>query len=345
MFIEVFKHSVMITGFVLIMMILIEYLTIQTKGKWNVAFQKNSWLQIVLASFLGLAPGCLGSFMAVTLYTHEIFNFAALVTVMIATTGDDFFVLFGMAPDTALLLLPILFVISVVTGFILNLFFRNKTFIKLPENHLKYHSHDPECTVFEPVSFIQQLKRISFQRAILLTLVAILLVFFISGDLGSHEWDWERITFIIILSIGLFVVATVPEHFLMEHLWQHTIKKHLPRIFLWTLGTFLLIHTLEHYIFPEESELHEMARNFHIIILLIAVGAGIIPESGPHIVFISLFVGGTIPFSILLANSIVQDGHGAIPLLAESRKSFLMMKAANVAVGLIIGFAGYFMGW
>ena len=82
-----------------------------------------------------------------------------------------------------------------------------------------------------------------------------------------------------------------------------------------------------------------------ILILMIAVLIGIIPESGPHIVFITLFLNGTIPFSILLANSIVQDGHGAIPLLAESQKSFIVMKLINILVGLIVGFSGYFFGF
>jgi hypothetical protein len=67
-------------------------------------------------------------------------------------------------------------------------------------------------------------------------------------------------------------------------------------------------------------------------ILILAVLLGIIPESGPHILFVTLFASGNIPFSILLANSIVQDGHGALPLLAESKKSFLVMKAVNVLV-------------
>ena len=77
-----------------------------------------------------------------------------------------------------------------------------------------------------------------------------------------------------------------------------------------------------------------------IWMLVIAVLIGIIPESGPHLLFLTLFINGTIPFSILIASSIVQDGHGALPLLAESRKSFIYMKGINVVVGFIVGFIG-----
>ncbi|HET54198.1 MAG TPA: hypothetical protein ENN33_03165, partial [Ignavibacteria bacterium] len=54
------------------------------------------------------------------------------------------------------------------------------------------------------------------------------------------------------------------------------------------------------------------------VVLLIAVLVGMIPESGPHMVFVTLFAAGTIPFSILIASSIAQDGHGM--LLPNQRK-------------------------
>jgi len=73
------------------------------------------------------------------------------------------------------------------------------------------------------------------------------------------------------------------------------------------------------------------------MVLLIAVSAGMIPASGPHLVFVTLFSQNLIPFSILLANSIVQDGHGILPLLAESRKDFVKVKSINLLIGFIVG--------
>jgi hypothetical protein len=40
----------------------------------------------------------------------------------------------------------------------------------------------------------------------------------------------------------------------------------------------------------------------------------------------------------------VQDGHGSLPLLAETRKGFFLIKAINIAVGLIVGLIGIFAG-
>jgi hypothetical protein len=41
-----------------------------------------------------------------------------------------------------------------------------------------------------------------------------------------------------------------------------------------------------------------------------------------------------------MANSIVQNGHGSLPLLAESKKSFVIMKIINILVGLFVGVVG-----
>jgi hypothetical protein len=82
-----------------------------------------------------------------------------------------------------------------------------------------------------------------------------------------------------------------------------------------------------------------------LIVMVIAVLVGIIPESGPHLVFVTLFASGQIPFSILLASSISQDGHGMLPLLAESKRGFLAVKITNIIFAFIAGLTGYFLGY
>ena len=64
---------------------------------------------------------------------------------------------------------------------------------------------------------------------------------------------------------------------------------------------------------------------------------GLIPESGPHLLFLTMYDQGMAPFSVLLASSIVQDGHGMLPLLAHSRVDFLKVKAINLVAGLLAG--------
>ncbi len=127
---------------------------------------------------------------------------------------------------------------------------------------------------------------------------------------------------------GLFVVCTVPDHCFKVHLWTHILKKRLPRIFFWTFGVLLVIHGFENY-FNVESWVWEN----HFCVLLIAVLVGVIPESGPHMVFVTLFAAGVLSLSILLASSNVQDGHGMLPMLAVSRRSFFWIKGVNLTLG------------
>ncbi len=41
----------------------------------------------------------------------------------------------------------------------------------------------------------------------------------------------------------------------------------------------------------------------------------------------------------------VQDGHGMLPMLADSRREFVVIKAINFAVGLVIGAAALAVGY
>ena len=50
-----------------------------------------------------------------------------------------------------------------------------------------------------------------------------------------------------------------------------------------------------------------------------------------------LFAEGAIPFSVLATSSVVQDGHGMLPLLSYSIKDSVVIKALNLAFGLAVG--------
>jgi hypothetical protein len=138
----------------------------------------------------------------------------------------------------------------------------------------------------------------------------------------------------------LFLTARAGDHFIREHLWGHVVKKHFKTIFFWTFGALLVIRFGMQFLDIE----HWLKDNI-ILMILIAVLIGIIPESGPHLIFITLFAGGLIPFSVLLASSIAQDGHTALPLLAESKKGFVLAKAINIVIGFTIGVGVHLAGF
>ena len=150
----------------------------------------------------------------------------------------------------------------------------------------------------------------------------------------SHggEADWIRIILIVLFVAILIIVIVAEEHFLEEHLWQHVIKVHLPKIFFWTFGVILCLTILNNYV-----NIHDLIDSKPFIVLLIAILIGLIPQSGPHLIFLILFANGDLPLGIFLANCIVQDGHGALPLLAESRKAFFVSKAIKIGIALVVG--------
>jgi hypothetical protein len=77
---------------------------------------------------------------------------------------------------------------------------------------------------------------------------------------------------------------------------------------------------------------------FTAVMIVLATLIGLIPESGPHMIFVTLYAGGIVSLPVLLASCISQDGHASIPLLAESKISFVKAKAVNAIVALVVGF-------
>ena len=120
----ILKHAVMITGFVFVMMLVIEYINVQTKGLWQSLVSDNKWKQYLFAALLGAIPGCLGAFTVVALFSHRLLSFGALVTAMIATSGDEAFVMFAMFPGDAALITAIIFAIGIIAGYLTDKFYK-----------------------------------------------------------------------------------------------------------------------------------------------------------------------------------------------------------------------------
>jgi hypothetical protein len=336
------------------MMLIIEYLNVFTHGLWSKGLKQSVWKQILFGAVLGIIPGCLGAYTAVSLYVHNVIGIGALVATMIATSGDEAFFMFSIIPDTAIILHLIIFAIAIISGFLVQYFYKPKLIEACPDKHFEIHQEAMENGHFNLRSIGNQLKNItSLRLGILVFLAGVLAFVLFSHEHGhGHEFlslpsmeinehpEWIRTTFIVVSLISLFIVFTVNDHFLSDHLWKHVIKKHFLRIFLWTFGTLAVLHVMNHYL-----DLESLISENLFIVLIIAVLVGIFPESGPHLVFVILFASGDLPFSILLASSIVQDGHGSIPLLAETRKGFVTVKLINMVVGFLAGSMGLLLGF
>ncbi|MFA6895196.1 MAG: putative manganese transporter, partial [Bacteroidales bacterium] len=135
LFFDALRNSVLITGLVIVMMLMIEYINVQSHGKWFEKLQGSKTKQVILGSCLGIVPGCIGGFAAVSLYTHRLISFGALIAMMIASSGDEAFVLLAMIPKDAIILFAILFVIAVITGLVVNRFSKKEISDISPKKH------------------------------------------------------------------------------------------------------------------------------------------------------------------------------------------------------------------
>ena len=351
LFLDVLRNSVLITGLVMIMMLMIEYVNIHSHGKWFSKLRQNRIGQVVLGAGLGIIPGCMGGFAAVSMYSHKLLSFGALIAMMIASSGDEAFVMLAMIPKEALLLMAILFVVAVVVGLLIDRFSK-------PHHHHHqegcdegYQIHEEESETVEKSSF-RNMKHASAERIALL-LGVILFIVALAFGMFEHEHEeavhtqlnifdeyWMNLIFAVVSLFVVWFIATAPEHVVKEHLWEHIIRKHFLSIFLWTFSTLFVIQVGLHYF-----DIETLISNNIPWMILLAVLVGIIPESGPHLLFVTLFATGTVPFSVLLASSISQDGHASLPLLAESKRSFLKAKIVNALLAAVVGYFCYFIGF
>lgn len=276
-------ESIEITALVILMMLLIEFVNVASHGHFFTGLNANRFTRVLFGAFMGLIPGCVGGFATVSLYSHRMLTFGALVAMMIASSGDEAFVMLAMFPGKALLLFGILFAIAIVVGLLVDL---------LPSKE-----EPPVCKQSYSLH---------------------------ESDMDDHHHSLRSI---------------LDKHFWKEHLWEHVIKGHALSIFLWTFGALLVIRLGMHYLDMETWVQNNMA-----LVILLAALIGIIPDSGPHLIFVTMFAGGLVPFSVLLANSICQDGHSALPLLAHNKKDFIKAKLLNCIVALVAGYALYFFG-
>jgi len=269
------KLSVKITLLIFGLMIIIELLVLRYKDKVIKTIKYNKISKYIVPSFFGIIPGCIGTFAMDSLYMAGLLGFGGITAVMIATSGDEAFLLISMVAAgeipllTVVYLTVILFAMGIIGGKLADLFIK-KYKIKFCE----------KCGIINH---------------------------------GDKEFKFK--------------------HFIKEHIYKHIIKKHIWQVFIWLFAAIFIIGLIQANIGQEIT--FSGANLFYV--LIIASLIGILPISGPNVFFIVMFSKGMIPFSVLLANSIIQDGHGLLPIMGFSMKDTIKIKSFNFVFGFIVG--------
>jgi hypothetical protein len=343
----ILKHALMITVFVFVMMLLVDFIDTASARRLSVFMQGGRWRQYTLASFLGSTPGCLGAFMNVSLYVHGVITFGAIVGGMIATSGDEAFVMLAQFPGTALALFGLLFVAGILFAWLSDKLIQLLVIVPCEAcgeahcDHCQRENTNPLAIgeMFRAKNLLVNLQSLSFTRFLLITLIGSFLLLVGIGALGPESWNWKRVTFMGLSLCSLYIALAASEHYLHDHIWDHIIKRHLFRVFLWSFGALFFVHWgLAYWNFETFIQ-----QNL-VWVLFIGALLGIIPESGPHLVFVMMYAQGLIPFSVLFTTSFVQDGHGMLPLLSYSIRDSILIKVFNLVFGLALGSALYAFG-
>ena len=389
--IDTFRDSILITGIVIIMMMMIESFNLEKHSGFFEKTGGSSLKQVLLAAILGSIPGCIGGFAAVSLYSKRLIGFGALTAMMIASCGDEAFVMLAMMPDRALLIFAILFLLAVFCGTGVDFYIKQRGLRKgavmegrdsslelrmtgkeadrmtgkeadrmtgkeVPGMGEKNEEGEADSSLAlrmtegkagRMTGEEDRRRSLTLYRVVLTAATVFFAVALACGWLDhSHaapekgrmhidllsEW-WMNMIFAILCIAMAVILCFRPDRFIKETLWHHILSRHLPVIFAWTFGVLLLIGILSEYI-----DISRWVSSNPAIMILLAVAIGIIPESGPHLIFVSLYAGGLVPFPVLLASCISQDGHSALPLLAEDKKSFAYTKLFKCVIALAAGY-------
>jgi hypothetical protein len=162
-------------------------------------------------------------------------------------------------------------------------------------------------------------------------------VLFAAGILGGYLTDIIVNKFKIKICSSCKDLVVHPKeksfkHYIKDHIYKHIIKEHIWKTALWTFGALFIVAFGLKYI-----HLEEFTSQYKIAFLLLGALIGLLPESGPHLIFVTLFAKGLVPFSVLLTSSMVQDGHGLLPLLSYSVKDSIKIKLFNFVFGITFG--------
>lgn len=338
---DILLNAILVTGLVIVMMMIIECFNVLSRGKLVSKVSRSGPLQIIFSALLGAVPGCMGGFAVVSMYTHGMISFGALIAMMVASSGDESFVMLAMIPGQALMIFLGLTVFSILAGLLVDRFYKPSGSVRCCSESFAVHGEDG-------ISGSRHFgwKRICILIGVSLFLAALCFGFLEHGhDAGAPEAeyfvgginllseDWMNVMFAILGVSVLILSAFAGDHFVNEHLWHHIVREHLPKIFLWTAGTLAVITIL-----LQNVDVSDWICENELLLIIIAAAIGIIPESGPHMIFVTLFAAGIVPLPVLVASCISQDGHAALPLLAEDKKAFAVAKAINFVLAIVAGF-------
>ena len=300
---------------------------------------RNRKFEILIASFLGVIPGCGGAIMVMTLYVRGAISFSSVIATLVSTMGDAAFLLIASNPKAALIILPITFVTGIVSGYVARLF-ENK--IAPPLNLSK------QKAILE--DFPENKIPLFFYKA-WLWMIPPAVVLGLDNALGNttsllfYNVDW-----VLVFSFGaacfcflmwLFNPLTDIQMAVTSHK-EKSSKKVVDMtcfVTVWVIVAFVAFEIINGF---TDGRIFEKLKILGPFIPLFAILIGFIPGCGPQIMITTMYVEGHIPISAQIGNSISNDGDALFPALALAPRAAILATLYSAIPAVIVAYAWYY---
>ena len=305
------------------------------KTVWGIdistVLKRSARAQVPLAALFGVLPGCGGAVVVVAAYASGHVRMGAVVATLTATMGDAAFLLIATRPDVAAVVLPISFIVAILTGYLVDLFHHQ------PAENLQ---SAPQPTL------IAETKPRKYVYVIYIVLALMGLIFGIL-DLAQVEFGprlsiWVQSGSLIAIALSLMIWATSPTKTMTnaDNSTPARVAEETSFITIWVIGAFLLFE------YADQLAGLDLASWFNAagpLLPLIAILIGFIPGCGPQILVTTLYINGLVPFAALIGNAIANDGDALFPAIAIAPKAAIWATLYSAIPAFFVAYGFYFI--
>lgn len=296
----------------------------------------NRRFEIPICSFLGSIPGCGGAIMVMSLFTRGIVSFGAVLAALISTMGDAAFLLIAVKPEAALIILPVTFIVGIISGYIAQPFTKN--FLKekinksisisdLPKNKTSNKFYKLWFFILIPGLILGLINAFNIDANFEIFGMDVILVFSFSAALFCVLlWVLNPLTDIQMASIH-------------ENSYRRVVDTTC-FVTVWVIISFVLYELIN---LSTNGAIFESLILFGPFLPLIAILIGFIPGCGPQIMITSMYVSGQIPMSAQIGNSISNDGDALFPAIAISAKAAIVATLYSAIPAIIIAYLWHYI--
>jgi len=296
---------------------------------------KHKRLEIPIASLLGVIPGCGGAIMVMSMFTKNIVSFGAVLAALISTMGDAAFLLIATKPQAALIILPLTFFTGIISGYIAKPFTSN--FLNSTKTKIINFSELPENKTSE-----------KFYRLWYVILIPGFLLGVANAfnlDVHLHLFNFDLIligSFIASFYCLLLWVLNPLTDIQMASIHENSYRKVVDTtcfVTVWVILSFVLFEMINSML---NGQIFNSLILFGPLIPLLAILIGFIPGCGPQIMITSMYVGGQLPMSAQIGNSISNDGDALFPAIAIAPKAAILATLYSAIPALVIAYFWYY---